>query len=36
MPGVALTAFVAWRWKGRKRDAWRREQKPEAPPAPES
>ena len=32
---VAFTTFVVWRWKGRRRDAWRREPKPETLDAPE-
>ena len=28
---VALVLFVALRWKGRPRDEWRKEDKPESP-----
>ena len=29
---LGLVLFVVLRWKGRPRDEWRKEEKPEAPP----
>jgi hypothetical protein len=30
-PAAGLVVFVALRWKGRPRDEWRKEKKPDAP-----